>query len=238
MPQAVVAGAIAAGAGDYEATAADQTRDVPPPNNSLADDVWLGITMGYGGSVNVVSPAGWTNILDNQNGQSMVPNISWIRYTGSLPNLTWDVGTGNSRLFSAVILPIRGAHVTAPIQAQSATGSFTASSGDTTANPPSVDVGTNGLVIICGYHSSGANPWTAPAGYTIRSRTDVNRLLVVASSTDDALLSGTQDPGNLSGPVSGGDNNCWDGVTISIAASGVATVSYRRRTLATFGVGA
>lgn len=182
------------------------------------DDILLALMLGIDGVTSTASPSGWTDLASGNQAGTLWWRLSWILRGASNPSLTWVIGnTSNTRAVEIHAVAFTGCHPTAPIQA-SAFGTSGSGSGHP-PDPPSVDVGTNGLVAVIGAHYAGsAAGWTAPSGYTLRSDNTTANSGMIATSAADALLSGTQNPAAFAGQAAGA-LPWWDGATISLAAA-------------------
>jgi hypothetical protein len=215
---------------EYKTSAASTTRVVTEGGGWLTDDIILGVfSSGDQQSVTSVTiPTGWTLLGGGVSGLLQVA-VGWVRWNASSkPSLTFTIGTASTRTPEAHLGAFRGCHVTSPIVNYDE-GAFAIAGVGTNCDPPAVDAGTNGLVVTGAARALEYTTMAPPAGYTMRSNVAIQMTSGFASSSSDALLSGTQDPGGFTGQVSGSDT-IWHGFSLALApASGGGRVTKNRR---------
>lgn len=218
MAQAYRASSLA----KYTLSEANTDRAVPPAGNWASGDLLFGVAIGQN-VTSLTRPASWVNLFNTSISTTLYIDVSVIARGGSNPSTTWTVGNGvNSRYVEIYVIALTGCNTSTPTQGTPVYS--TPSSGGATHNPdpPSADVGTSGLVIICGCFLDGATGlWTAPSGYTILSDISTGAIAFAYSSS---LLSGTQNPGAFSG-ASTSNTFWWDGATVGLAAAASETIT-------------
>jgi hypothetical protein len=201
-------------------TAGASTLTGTEPAGTVATDVLVAqlIVQSTSGST-PTPPTGWTTLLSGLTAAGGAShfyyNVAWILRGGSAPSLAWTTGsTGVYRELN--VLGFSGCDQTTPIDASQDGAPVNAANPD----PPSVTAVNAACMAACfGAQWSGSTTsWTAPAGYTRRSRNTAGDDSAIATKLLSA--SGAENPAAWSGGA--GTNDCWS-ATITLAPPAVAS---------------
>lgn len=160
-------------------------------------------------------PSGWTSIY-NGSSTHTAWRVGYVQRSGSSPGYAFT-HTGTV-YYEVHVMCLQGAS-TVTFDAQSTTGSVVASTS-TPPNPTAVaPVQGTSLCLAGGFQFGAATAWTAPAGYTMRTRNTAGDDVMIASKS--LATNASEDPAVFSGGTPSPDN-MWNGfaVTFTDAAGG------------------